>query len=243
MPAGIAGVERYVIRGGKEGHERLLLLSRERWPSTAALFARAGLAPGMRCIDLGCAGGEVTMEIAGWSSPGAVTGVDMDKIKLDLARQETAARGLSNVEFRLLDVGDWDEPGGYDVYCRFLLQHLSQPVGLLRRMWAGVRPGVFSSPRTPISMGGAVIRPTTGPTSSCAPTVRCSSGAAGITRRADLPAGPPGRLPPRRGQRAGAWRQRLRHRRRRSRRVHPRERLHPTPGHPGLPLPVRAPAG
>ena len=50
------------------------------------------------------------MEIAGWSSPGAVTGVDMDKIKLDLARQETAARGLSNVEFRLLDVGDWDEP-------------------------------------------------------------------------------------------------------------------------------------
>ena len=56
-----------------------------------------------------------------------------------------------------------------------------------------------------------------------------------ITRRADLPAGPPGRLPPRRGQRAGAWRQRLRHRRRRSRRVHPRERLHPTPGHPAFP--------
>ena len=38
-------------------------------------------------------------------------------------------------------------------------------------------------------------------------------------------------------------RQRLRHRRRRSRRVDPRKRLHPTPGHPGLPLPVRAPAG
>jgi len=70
MPAGIAGVERYVIRGGKEGHERLLLLSRERWPSTAALFARAGLAPGMRCIDLGCAGGEVTMEIARLVVPG-----------------------------------------------------------------------------------------------------------------------------------------------------------------------------
>jgi SAM-dependent methyltransferase len=46
------------------------------------------------------------------------------------------------VEFRLLNVGDWDEPGGYDVvYCRFLLQHLSQPVDLLRRMWAAVRPG------------------------------------------------------------------------------------------------------
>jgi 2-polyprenyl-3-methyl-5-hydroxy-6-metoxy-1,4-benzoquinol methylase len=136
-------VERYVIRGGKEGYERLLLLSRDRWPDTAALFDRAGLSPGMRCIDLGCGGGEVTLEIARLIAPGgSVTGVDMDEIKLDMGRRAAAARGLGNVEFRQLDVRDWDEPGGYDaVYCRFLLQHLSEPVGLLRRMWAGVRPG------------------------------------------------------------------------------------------------------
>jgi 2-polyprenyl-3-methyl-5-hydroxy-6-metoxy-1,4-benzoquinol methylase len=136
-------MERYVIRGGKEGYERLLLLARERWPDTAALFKRACLSPGMRCIDLGCGGGEVTLEIARLVDPGgSVTGVDMDEIKLGLARREAVRRGLGNVEFRLLDVGDWDEPGSYDVvYCRFLLQHLSQPVGLLRRMWAGVRPG------------------------------------------------------------------------------------------------------
>ena len=42
----------------------------------------------------------------------------------------------------MLDVRDWNEPSGYDVvYCRFLLQHLSQPVDLLCRMWGGVRPG------------------------------------------------------------------------------------------------------
>jgi SAM-dependent methyltransferase len=97
----------------------------------------------MRCIDLGCGGGEVTFEIARLVAPGgSVTGVDMDAIKLDLGRRAAAGRGLGNVEFRLLNVRDWDEPGGYDVvYCRFLLQHLSQPVDLLRRMWAGVRPG------------------------------------------------------------------------------------------------------
>ena len=141
--ARIAQVEPYVIRGGKEGYERLLLLSRERWPDTAALFERAGLAPGMRCVDLGCGGGEVTMEIARLVAPGgAVTGVDMDEVKLELARQAAELRGLGNVEFRVLNVRDWDEPGGYDaVYCRFLLRHLSQPVDLLRRMWAGVRPG------------------------------------------------------------------------------------------------------
>ena len=142
-PARIARVERYVILGGKEGYEHLLLLSRDRWPDTAALFERAGLAPGMRCVDLGCGGGEVTMEIARLVAPGgSATGVDMDQIKLDLARQAAAARGLGNVEFRALNVRDWDEPGGYDVaYCRFLLQHLSEPVDLLRRMWAAVRPG------------------------------------------------------------------------------------------------------
>lgn len=132
-----------MIRGGKEGYERLLLLSHERWPGTAALFGRAGLSPGMRCVDLGCGGGEVTLEMARLVGPGgSAVGVDMDAVKLDLGCQAAAARGLRNVEFRQLNVNDWDEPGGYDaVFCRFLLQHLSQPVGLLRRMWAGVRPG------------------------------------------------------------------------------------------------------
>ena len=46
------------------------------------------------------------------------------------------------MEFRQLNVGDWDEPGSYDaVYSRFLLHHLSRPVDLLGRMWAAVRPG------------------------------------------------------------------------------------------------------
>ena len=136
-------MEPYVIRGGKEGYERLLLLARERWPTTAALFERAGGSPGMRCIDLGCGSGSVTLEIARLIAPrGYVTGVDMDAIKLDLARGEAAARGLGNIEFRTLNLRQWDEPSAYDmVYCRFVLQHFSQPVDLLRRMWAAVRQG------------------------------------------------------------------------------------------------------
>jgi len=136
-------MDRYVIRGGEKGYERLLLLARDRWPDTAALFARAGLTAGMRCIDLGCGGGAVTLEMARLVAPGgSVTGVDMDEVKLDLGRRAAAERGLANLEFRPLNVMVWDEPGGYDVvYCRFLLQHLSQPGDLLRRMWAGVRPG------------------------------------------------------------------------------------------------------
>ena len=116
-----------MIRGGREGYERLLVLARERWPDTAALFERVGLSPGMRCIDLGCGGGEVTLEMARLVGPGgSVTGIDMDEVKLDLARQAAARSGLGNVEFRLLNLHDWDEPTAYDTaYCRFVLQHLS----------------------------------------------------------------------------------------------------------------------
>ena len=38
-----------MIRGGKEGYERLLLLARDLWPDAAAPFERAGLSPEMRC--------------------------------------------------------------------------------------------------------------------------------------------------------------------------------------------------
>ena len=96
----------------------------------------------MRCVDLGCGGGEVTFEIARLvGAEGHVTGVDMDEVKLSLGRESSAQRGCRNVEFRGGNVTEWEEPAGYDlVYCRFLLQHLSRPVDLLRRMWAAVAP-------------------------------------------------------------------------------------------------------
>lgn len=136
-------VERYVIRGGRAGYDRLQLLAQERWPDTEALFQRVGLASGMRCVDLGCGGGEVTFEIARLVRPaGSAVGIDMDTVKLELARQAAAARDIGNVDFRPLNVNEWSDPGAYDVvYCRFLLQHLAHPVALLRRMWEAARPG------------------------------------------------------------------------------------------------------
>lgn len=134
-------MEKYVIRGGQLGYERLAVLARSWLPMTSALFDRIGVAPGMRCLDLGCGGGDVTRELARRVGPdGLVVGVDMDAVKLDLARQTATAQGLANVEFRELNVYEWAEMSAYDlVYCRFLLQHLSRPVDLLRSMWAAVR--------------------------------------------------------------------------------------------------------
>jgi SAM-dependent methyltransferase len=83
------------------------------------------------------------MELARLVGPsGRVVGVDMDDVKLALAREAAAERGIQGVEFRAMNVYDWAEPRAYDmVYCRFLLQHLSRPVDVLRTMWDGVRAG------------------------------------------------------------------------------------------------------
>ena len=135
-------MERYVIRGGQLGYDRLQILSRARWPETAALFGRAGLAPGMNAIDLGCGGGNVTLEIAALVAPAQVIGIDMDDVKLALAREAAATRGLSNVRFQAMNLNHWHEDAAYEVvYARFVLQHLSQPKEMLRRMWEAVRPG------------------------------------------------------------------------------------------------------
>ncbi|MCI4363354.1 MAG: class I SAM-dependent methyltransferase [Thermoplasmata archaeon] len=135
--------EHYVLRGGKEGYDRLMVLARERWSDTRNLLQRAGLVPGMRCLDLGCDGGAVSLEIARLVAPGGtVTGIDMDGTSLELARRAAIEHGLPNVEFRKFNANDWNEPETYDViYTRFLLHHLGEPVDTLRRMWAGVRPG------------------------------------------------------------------------------------------------------
>ena len=122
----------------------------------------------MRCLDLGCGGGEVTFELASLAGPaGAVTGIDMDEVKLALAGKTAAGRGIANIEFRVANVNDWDERDAYDfVYCRFLLQHLSLAAALLARMWSAVRPGGAIAVETPTSTACSAIRRTAGSTST-----------------------------------------------------------------------------
>lgn len=133
---------RYIIRGGVEGKKRLEVLARVMWPTTSRVLREAGVAPGMTCLDLGCGGGDVTLQLAASTGPqGRVIGVDMDETKLDLARQTAKRDGLENVQFRRLNVEDWTEESQYDcIYSRFLLTHLADPQRVLRQMLRAVRP-------------------------------------------------------------------------------------------------------
>src|SRR5215216_2084494 len=123
MEIAMATTSEYAIRGGLAGRERLRILARTLHAGTSALFDRLGVGAGLRCLDAGCGGGDVTLELARRVGPrGRVIGVDLDQAKLDLARQDAAEQGISNVEFRALDVRIAELDTDFDlVYARFLL--------------------------------------------------------------------------------------------------------------------------
>jgi 2-polyprenyl-3-methyl-5-hydroxy-6-metoxy-1,4-benzoquinol methylase len=147
VTVGTASSERerhhYIIRGGVEGRERLRVLARVMRPTTLNLFDRVGIKPGMACLDVGCGGGDVTFELADLVDPrGKVVGWDIDETKLALARREAEERRQGNVDFRVSDVGESDGAPEFDVvYARFLLTHLSDPIGALARILRMLQPG------------------------------------------------------------------------------------------------------
>jgi SAM-dependent methyltransferase len=141
--SGVSQPSHYAIRGGGEGRERLRTLSRVMHPHTSALLDRLGLRDGMRCLDAGCGGGDVTIELGRRVAPnGRAIGVDMDEAKLAIARADAEAVGATGVEFRTVDVRDAGGAAGYDVvYSRFLLTHLSDPEGAVRSFFDQLEPG------------------------------------------------------------------------------------------------------
>ena len=132
----------YIIRGGLSGRERLRVISRVMRPTTLALLDRVGVPEGARCLDVGCGGGDVALELAARAgSTGRVVGVDLDDEKLAIARTEAAAAG-AGVEYRRADVTTDDLGAELDlVYTRFLLTHLRDPAGACDRLHRALGPG------------------------------------------------------------------------------------------------------
>ena len=134
---------RYVIRGGVAGRERLRVLARVMHASTSSLLDSLGDLTGMRCLDAGCGGGDVTRELALRVGPrGRAVGVDFDAAKIALAASEAEASGVTNVDFRCARIGGDDIEGPFDlVYSRFLLTHLTDPRVALAQFHRLLRAG------------------------------------------------------------------------------------------------------
>jgi len=110
---------------------------------TRLLLQAAGLAPGMRVLDLGTGLGHVARLAAQFVGPhGSVLGLDRAAQALAVARQRTEASGETRVSFVEGDVARWrtDEP--FDaVVGRLVLFHMADPVAAVRHHVKNLREG------------------------------------------------------------------------------------------------------
>jgi SAM-dependent methyltransferase len=113
-------------------------------PLTVRLFREAGLATGMRVLDLGSGAGDVAILASRFVGPeGEVVGVERDPGAVAWATDRIAQAGIANIRFIQGDARTLDGvPGGFDaVVGRLVLMYLPDPVAALRRAAALLRPG------------------------------------------------------------------------------------------------------
>jgi SAM-dependent methyltransferase len=129
---------------GHTDHERrrLALQAAVLNPLTEGFLARAGLAPGMKVLDLGCGIGEVAMIAARLVGPGGhVTAIDMDAAALEIARARAAEAGLPQISFEHVNVAEHRSPHPYDaIVGRHILIHTPDPLAILRQAIAQLHP-------------------------------------------------------------------------------------------------------
>ena len=103
-------------------------------PFTRSYFLRAGLAPGMRVLDIGSGGGDVALLLAAIiGEDGEVVGIDRSAAAVAAAQTRTQGLGLGNVSFRVGDPRQVDFDRPFDaVVGRYVLMFNSNPAEMVR---------------------------------------------------------------------------------------------------------------
>src|SRR3974390_2561236 len=107
----------------------------------ATALERLGVGAGWRCVDVGAGGGDVSVALAEVvGRDGRIYAVDSDPAARDLVAEAAATH--SQV-LAITQAGeDLVLPEPVDLaFCRFLLLHVVDPLAVLVRMAASVRPG------------------------------------------------------------------------------------------------------
>ena len=127
-------------------------------PATRLLFESAGIATGMKVLDIGCGPGDVSLLAAGLVGPtGRVVGVDMNSAIVATARARATAAGMTHVSFIAGDIREIDLKQEFDaVVGRLVLMYSADPAATLRAALRVVRGGGAVALHE-MNMGSAVI--------------------------------------------------------------------------------------
>jgi len=164
----------YVLGHTNAEQLRLIRQARVLAPFTNRLFRDAGIASGMRVLDIGCGMGDVTMLAAQLVGPsGRVVSIDRDQASIETAQRRVSAIGLENVKFYQADLLTFEDAESFDaIVSRLVLEFLPDTTAVIKRLSMLLR-GRAGSWRFKRRRGGfgLPIRPTC----PCEARSQCSS--------------------------------------------------------------------
>jgi trans-aconitate methyltransferase len=133
----------YVLGYADREQLRLIRQARVLAPFTERLFQDAGIASGMRVLDIGCGMGNVTMLAAGFVGPaGSVVSIDLDQASIDIAHRRTSAAGVDNVTFHRADISIFTDQKLFDaIVGRLVLEFLPDTTAIVGRLCGLLKPG------------------------------------------------------------------------------------------------------
>ncbi len=140
-----ANPDGYVHSRDMAEYERLRKQARMWESATRRVLQKAGLSPGMRCLDVGAGTGAVMQTMAQGVGPqGAVTGIEIDPGLVSMAREALRHRSGTTFEVVEGDIHAMEDPPAapFDIsFCRCFLMHMPDPVAVLGKMRDWTKPG------------------------------------------------------------------------------------------------------
>jgi len=137
-------------------HESVLKSHTWRTIDNSAAYLAPHLVPGSTLLDVGCGPGTITVEFADRLAPGRVVGLDASAEVISIASQ-TQRPGLEFVVGNAYAL-PYDDATFDIVHAHQTLQHVADPVRMLREMRRVTRPGGVVAARD-VDYGGTFWHP------------------------------------------------------------------------------------
>jgi tRNA A58 N-methylase Trm61 len=135
----------YIMGNTSEEYLRLKRQAQVWEPMTKSVLERAGIAPGMHCLDAGCGPGEVMRLMAQYAGPtGRIVGLDIDAnigAEAISALNGAGVRQCRFIHADLFRLEQIDEAPFDLVFARLLLFHMKNPAEALRKLYGWLKPG------------------------------------------------------------------------------------------------------